>query len=181
MAEVFMADSGSHFSGGLVTEYCRNHGSRYDQVTAYSPWVNGLLEGQNGKLLSRLKRMCVPNLGEDGWARITSFDDLPANWPDHLDEVIRLLNNRILPAYKFMPNELCLGLVVNTNDTPLDVSMSELAESQIGIQNTYVEQQTFDAYSHVVEHANKQKEVFDKHILNSRDGVETLTMGQAVK
>jgi hypothetical protein len=31
MAEVFMADGGSHFSGNLVAEYCLAHGSRYEQ------------------------------------------------------------------------------------------------------------------------------------------------------
>ncbi|KAJ7512006.1 hypothetical protein B0H11DRAFT_1953836 [Mycena galericulata] len=34
-----------------------------------------------------------------------------------------------------------------------------------------MEQQTLDAYSHVVEHANKRKEAFDKRVLNSRDGI----------
>jgi len=53
--EVFMADGGTHFLGHAVAEWCENHGSRYQQVAAYSPWVNGLLEGTNGKLLSRLK------------------------------------------------------------------------------------------------------------------------------
>jgi hypothetical protein len=103
--------------------------------------------------------MCAPELGEDGRAKITKFTDLPAIWPDHLDDAVRLLNDRILPAYKFAPNELCLGLVINTNDTPLNVSTSELAES------ADVDQQTFDAYSHVVEHANKRKEAFDKRVI----------------
>jgi hypothetical protein len=157
------------------------HGSRYQQVAAYSPWVNGLLEGQNGKLLSRLKRMCAPQVGEDGWAKITKFTDLPANWPDHLDEAIRQLNSRILPAYKFAPDELCLGLVLNTNDTPLEISTSELAENQVGLQNVYLEQQTLDAYSHVVEHAIKRKEAFDKRVMNSRDGVIEYRKGDLVQ
>ena len=63
--EVFMADGGSRFSGCDIADWCEVHGSRYHQVTAYSPWVNGLLEGANGKLLSRLKCLCAPDLGED--------------------------------------------------------------------------------------------------------------------
>ena len=52
MPEVFMADGGTHFSGHKVADWCVKHGSRYHQVAAYSPWVNGLLEGTNGTLLS---------------------------------------------------------------------------------------------------------------------------------
>ena len=145
MPEVFMADGGSHFAGTAVGEWCLGHNSRYQQVAAYLPWVNGLLEGTNGKLLSRLKRLCAPNLGEDEWAKITKFEDLPAVWPDHFDAAIEHLNHRILPAYKFSPDELCLGTVVNTSETPITVSSEELAEASIAIQNEYVAQQNLDA------------------------------------
>ena len=181
MPEVFMADGGSHFAGAAVEEWCHEHGSRYQQVTAYSPWVNGLLEGTNGKLLSRLKRLCAPDLGEDGWAAINKFEDLPASWPDHFDTAIEHLNARILPAYKFSPNELCLGIVVNTPMTPVTISDGELAESSIAIQNQYVAQQEIDAYSHIVEHANKRKIKFDKMVLASRDGVVEYAKGDLVQ
>jgi hypothetical protein len=88
MPEVFMADGRSHFAAHAMGEWCQEHGSRYQQVAAYSPWVNGLLEGTNGKLLSHLKRLCAPDLGEDGWKLITSFDDLPGNWLLHFDAAI---------------------------------------------------------------------------------------------
>jgi transposase InsO family protein len=171
MPKVFMADGGSHFTGTAVGEWCIEHNSRYQQVAAYSPWVNGLLEGTNGKLLSRLKRLCAPNLGEDEWAKITKFEDLPAVWPDHFYATIKHLNHRILPAYKFSLNELCLGTVVNTLETPITVSSEELAEASVAIQNEYVGQQNLDAYSHILDHANKWKAAFDKKVLASRDGV----------
>ncbi|KAJ7509640.1 hypothetical protein B0H11DRAFT_1960482 [Mycena galericulata] len=44
-----------------------------------------------------------------------------------------------------------------------------------------MEQQTLDAYSHVVEHANKRKEAFDKRVLNSRDGVIEYRKGDLVQ
>ena len=97
--EVFMVDGGSHFSGHYVANWCEVHSLRYHQVTVYSPWVNGLFEGTNGKLLSRLKRLCAPDLGEDEWAKVTSFDHLPSNWPLHFDVAIERLNRQILPAY----------------------------------------------------------------------------------
>ena len=145
-----MADSGSHFVGHDVAEWCAQHGSHYQQVAVYSLWVNGLLEGTNGKLLARLKCLCATNLGENEWANITSFKHLPATWPTHFNTTIEQLNDCILPAYKFTPNELCLGTVVNTNTTPLDISTSELSEASIAIQNEYMVQQNIDAYSHIV-------------------------------
>jgi len=181
MPEVFMADGGSHFAGHAVGEWCQEHGSRYQQVTAYSPWVNGLLEGTNGKLLSHLKRLCAPDLGEDGWKLITSFDDLPSNWPLHFDAAIEQLNRRILPALKFSPDELCLGIVVNTSATPVDISAAELTEASVSIQNNYVIQQNLDAYSHIVEHSNKRKAAFDKRVQASRDGVIEYKKGDLVQ
>jgi hypothetical protein len=162
MLEVFMADGGSHFAGHAVRDWCDEHASHYQQVLAYSPWVNGLLEGTNGKLLSRLKRLCTPNLGEDEWAKITKFEDLPVNWPIHFDTAIKQLNAWILPTYQFSPNKLCLGIVVNTVTMPIEISSSELVEGSITIQNDYVGQQQLDAYLHIVEHAIKWKAAFDK-------------------
>ena len=179
--EVFMADGGSHFMGHDIAGWCLEHGLKYEQVAAYSPWVNGLLEGTNGKLLSRLKRLCAPDLGEDEYAKITSFEHLPHNWPTHFDTAIEQLNCRILPAYKFSPDELCLGIVVNTTQTPLAVSSAELAESDIQIQNQYATQQNLDAYSHMVEHTAKHKAAFDRKVASSRDGVIEYKRGDLVQ
>lgn len=77
MPEVFMADGGSHFAGHAVGDWCNEHASRYQQVSAYSPWVNGLLEGTNGKLLSRLKCLCAPNLGEMNGKKSQSLRTYP--------------------------------------------------------------------------------------------------------
>ena len=150
-----MADGGSHFAGHAVGDWCNEHASCYQQVSAYSPWVNSLLEGTNGKLLSHCKHLCTLNLGKDEWAKIMKFEDLPANWLTHFDTAIEQLNACILPAYKFSPNELCLGIIVNTVVTLIDISNSEFMEASIAIQNDYVGQQCLDAYSHIIEHMNK--------------------------
>jgi hypothetical protein len=160
MPEVFMADGGSHFTGHAVRDWCDEHVLHYQQVLAYSPWVNGLFEGTNGKLLSHLKHLCTPNLGEDKWAKIMKFKDLPANWPIHFDTAIKQRNARILPTYQFSPNKLCLGIVVNTVTMPIEISSSELVEGLITIQNDYVGQQQLDAYPHIVEHTNEWKAAF---------------------
>lgn len=43
-----------------------------------------------------------------------TWKTLPEKWPDFLDKAIDILNNHILPTYKFTPNELLFGAVVNT-------------------------------------------------------------------
>jgi hypothetical protein len=60
----FMADGGSHFNCGEVRDYCDAVRTKLHIVAAYSPWLNGLLEGSNGILLNALKRLCAPGLGK---------------------------------------------------------------------------------------------------------------------
>jgi hypothetical protein len=79
----------------------------------YSPWINSLLEGYNHIVVDALKCLCAPGLGEDDYERMT-IKDIPNNWPDYLDIDIENLNNHILPSLKYSPNELMLGLIVNS-------------------------------------------------------------------
>ncbi|KAJ3765042.1 hypothetical protein FB446DRAFT_834202 [Lentinula raphanica] len=99
-------------------------GEKQQLTPAYSPWVNGLVEGANRLLLHVLKRLCAPDVGEDWDERkqMDSFEKLPNTWPERFDEAIRILNQRVLPALKFSPKELLLGLAVNTPRTSLEVS-----------------------------------------------------------
>ena len=117
----FMTDGGSHFNSAGVWKFCKEWGTKPHIVTSYSPWVNGLIEGTNMLLLYILARLCTPDLEEDHWTS-TTWEKLLKTWPDgpdHLDEVIHILNWRILLALKFSPKELLLRLVVNIPCTPL--------------------------------------------------------------
>ena len=147
-----MADGGKHFKNKDVEENCERWGTKLHTVAAYSPWVNGLVEGTNKLLLYVLARLCTPEVGEDGW-QATTWDKLPATWPDHFDKAIRILNWRILPALKFCPKEILLGLVVNTSKTPMEVSSSFLPPSDIDTHMTYTAQQRLDGYAEAVHHA----------------------------
>ena len=122
-AEVFMYDGGKHFKNNEVQQCCEKWGSQHHVVAAYSPWINGLVEGTNKILLYILARLCAPEVGEDGWQGM-NWNDLPKAWPDHFDEAIQILNWHVLPALKFSPKELLLSLIVNTTPTPLTVSSS---------------------------------------------------------
>lgn len=50
-----MADGGSHFDNGTVSDFCAEHGITHITMAVYTPWVNGLVEGTNKILLGRLK------------------------------------------------------------------------------------------------------------------------------
>ena len=160
-SETLMTDGGPEFDNDELRAECEKRGTKLQICPAYSPWVNGLLEGTNSILLNRLKRMCAPDIGEDEYGAM----DVPSNWPDHLEAAVRFINNRILPNLHHSPNELLLGLVVNTSPTPIDQATTELTLNEVNTQMAYVNQQRFDGYAHTVDHAQHRKATFDKQVL----------------
>lgn len=178
--DTFMTDGGSHFDNGEVRTWCEAHGSKHHVVAAYAPWINGLVENANGKLLGRLKRLCSPNLGED------EYDDgnaqnMANSWPDHFDNAIRQLNERIIPAFKFSPKELMLGLVINTNPTPVKDATEELSTSEVNVHMAYVEQQRIDGADHTAKHTVRRKAVFDRRVNKSHAGEVIFETDQLVQ
>jgi hypothetical protein len=160
-SETLMTDGGPEFDNEELRTECAKRGTKLQICPAYSPWVNGLLEGTNSILLNRLKRMCAPDLGEDEYEAM----DLPYNWPDHLEAAVRYINNRILPNLKFSPNELLLGLVINTKPTPVEIAATAPTVEELETQMAYVNQLRFDGYSQIVKHAERRKAAFDKQVL----------------
>lgn len=140
-----MTDSGSHFNNTEVCAWCETHDTKVVVVPAYSPWQNGLCKGSNSWLLGCLKRECTPDLGDDEWAKITSFEDLPNNWPDHLDNVIRAINNHIIPAYNYSPHELLTGVVINSASVPLEDMHAAPTSDEVHQQLGLMRQQRLDA------------------------------------
>lgn len=163
--EMFMVDSRSHFNNKEVQKFCKECGIKLHIVPKYSPWVNGLVEGTNKILLGILKHLCTPDLGEDEYALITDFTDLPKNWPDRLEEAIQQLNKWILPSLKFSLNELAFGLVVNTNWTDPDIAATEPTSEEVNLHMAYAEQQNLDSQAQTVLHANKKKAVFNQNVI----------------
>ena len=51
VAETFMTDGRKHFNNNKVRILCNKWGTKTHVVLAYSPWVNGLVEGANKILL----------------------------------------------------------------------------------------------------------------------------------
>ena len=178
--EMFMSNGGRHFDNAKVCELCTTWGVTTHVVAAYSPWVNGLVEGMNKLLLHVLKCLCAPGLGEDEY-KATDSDKLLQKWPDHLDEAICCLNYRLLSAFHFSPKELLLGLVVNTTRTPLEDSTSALRATDVAIQVSYVVQQNLDGYAAAVNHALRRKQAFDRRVLASRAGENIFSRGSLVQ
>ena len=178
--ETFMSDGGSHFKNAEVREFCAKWKCAQHIVSAYSPWINGLVEGTNKILLHVLKRLCAPELGEDEYAAM-DWDTLPKTWPLHIDNAVLTLNTRILPALKFTPKELLLGLVVNTPKTPLSISSAELLPKEVETQMAYVAQQRLDGYEVIVHHAVSRKGAFDRRMLAKKPGQVVFKRGQLVQ
>jgi len=180
MPETFMADGGKHFNNEEVRTFCEARKCKLHTVAAYSPWINGLVEGTNKLLLHVLKRLCAPEIGEDQ-DQETAWDALPYSWPDHLDDAVHALNYRLLPALKFSPKELLLGLVINMPKTSIEENTSSIRTSDILTQIAYVEQQRLDGYDEVVRHAIKRKAAFDKKLLQRAPGEVIFKTGQLVQ
>jgi transposase InsO family protein len=177
--ETFMTDGGSHFNNATVKEFCDTNGCKHHVTPAYSPWVNGLVEGTNRILLHVLKRMCAPKVGEqddDGtWA------DLPKAWPDNLDAAVSALNKRILPALKFTPKELLLGIAINTPRTTLEAAgRSTPTAAEAAVHMAYAAQQRIDGYEAVVKHATSRKSTYDGRIAKKSGEVE-FRIGQLIQ
>jgi transposase InsO family protein len=179
-AEVFMTDGGPHFDNQAVRDLCSEWGTETHVVSAYSPWVNGLVEGANKILLHILKRLCSPNLGEDEYSAM-DWVNIPGSWPKHFDEAIRIMNWRLLPALKFSPKELLMGLVVNTTPTNIDHSVLPVTEQDVITQTAYVAQQRLDGYAEAVAHAARRKSVFDRKVLARKPGEVIFSKGQLVQ
>jgi hypothetical protein len=149
-------------------------------VAKYAPWVNGLVEGTNKILLHILARLCAPDVGEDKWDAMT-WENLPKNWPDHWDEVFRILNKRILPSVGYTPDEITIGRVVNTAETPVSVSVEAPAATDVEAHMAYVAQQRVDGYAARVKYALGRKAAFDRKLIASRTGEVKFERGQLVQ
>ena len=110
-----MTDGGPHFNNAEVNEYCWQQGIEHITTPAYAPWANRLIENANKILLGHLKRLCAPDL-EDVDGDEAEPIAMPAQWTEHLDEAVRSMEDRILPALGFTPRELLWGRQETTGD-----------------------------------------------------------------
>ena len=175
-----MSNRVSHFRNVDVHKFCKEWKCEHHVVSAYSPWINGLVEGINKILLHVLKPLCTAGLGEDEYEEM-DWNTLPKMWPLHINDTVLVLNTHILPALKFMPKELLLGLVVDTPPTPLSISGSEMTPKECETQMAYIAQQRLDGYEVIVRYAVSRKGAFDCRILTKKPGQVIFKCGQLVQ
>jgi hypothetical protein len=120
--KTFMSDGRSHFNNNTVWEFCDSTRCKHHVTPTYSLWVNRLIEGTNKILLHILKWLCAPITNKQGDSR--DGKKLLWAWPNHLNEVVNTLNCCILPALRFSPKELLLGIAVNMLKMELDTAQS---------------------------------------------------------
>lgn len=99
-------------------------------------------------------------MGEDEYEEM-DWDKIPKLWPLNIDKAVITLNSRILPALKFTPKELLLGLVVNTPTTSLSISSAELLPQEVDVQMAYIGQQWLDGYEAMIGHVISRKGAFN--------------------
>ena len=175
-----MTDRGTHFDCKEVRDFCEARGIQYRVTAPYSPWINGLIENGNGNLLSILRKLCAPGLGEDNYEAM-QWEDLPKNWPLYFNEAIRLLNNRLIPSLQCSPAELMLGLVINTKPTPQSEVILPNTKADVSIHRVYIQQQALDGYAHTVEHVTHHKAAFDRRVKARHPREVTFKVGDLVQ
>ena len=94
--------------------------------------------------------MCTPDLGEDEYENMA----VPNNWPDHLEEAVRCINNQILPNLKYLPNKLLMGIVDNMKTATPSKTLAELTVQEVELQMAYVNNQQFEGYVQIVNHTH---------------------------
>ncbi|GLB35233.1 putative retrotransposable element Tf2 155 kDa protein type 1-like [Lyophyllum shimeji] len=143
--DIFMADGGSHFKNHEVKDFCDELGITHITTAAYAP----------------LKCLCAPNhnnaMDEDDVDPTT----IPANWPNHFDEAIRQLNDRILPALNTTLRELLFGLRLRPDNPP---SLTTQPTTITDVQTNFTLSDNFhmDAHLRALQDAECCKESFDK-------------------
>jgi transposase InsO family protein len=155
-----MTDGGSHFKNDEVEAFCDDNGIQHITTPAYAPWVNGLVESTNNLILNRLKRLCAPDLDEEPGK--VDPDSIPHNWPDHLDEAIRSLNDRILPTLNATPREILFGMALrpDTNTIPVPAP-TQTTNSDLDTHFTLSDSFRFNTHLRSITEAEQRKHIFD--------------------
>ena len=160
----FMTDGGSHFKNGAVDDFCTDNEIQHIVTPAYAPWVNGLVESTNNLLLSRLKRMCAPDLDEDD--DVVDANSIPWNWPDHLDEAVRAINDRIIPTLNASPREILFGMALHPDsNTEPPITPQPLTTRDLDTHFTLANTLRYNTHLRSITEADRKKQIFDSNAL----------------
>jgi transposase InsO family protein len=158
--DTLMTDGGSHFNNNEVKTFCDSHDIQHITTPAYAPWTNGLIENSNKILIRRLKTMTAPVLDE-----LTSNDPdtVITKWPDNLDEAVRHMNDRIIPATGLTPRELLWGRR-ETATKPTHTVETERTDTDAEQHDALSDSLRCQAYADILTEAAKRKSKFDDKV-----------------
>ncbi|CEH15969.1 FOG: Transposon-encoded proteins with TYA, reverse transcriptase, integrase domains in various combinations [Ceraceosorus bombacis] len=103
---VIITDNGSHFDNADVGDWLQEHHVQHRLSPSYAPWVNGLVERDNGLIVQMLRKL--------------STERLLDKWPNLIGEVTSDLNHRLVPAIGYSPAQILFGLTPRSS--PLEAS-----------------------------------------------------------
>ena len=170
-----MSDGGKHFNCDVVNDYCTEQEIQHITTAKYAPWVNGLVESTNNLLLSRLKWLCTPNLDAD--PADVDPQSIPANWPDHLDEAVRSLNDRVIPTLNASPREILFGMALRPDSNPLPHNPpTPTSNSNLNTHFTLADSFRYDIHLQSLAEAQRKKDLYD-----SKARVPILAVGDLVQ
>ncbi|QRV78980.1 Retrovirus-related Pol polyprotein from transposon opus [Ceratobasidium sp. AG-Ba] len=146
-----------------VREWATTQGVQPLTTPPYAPWTNGLAEGSIKLLIGRLKALCTATVGESP-EEDSDPTSTPSAWPKHLAHATAQLNDRVLPSLRYTPRELLTGQPRAEHRIQLSHPSSEPTQHEVDVNMALTYALRQDAYALALEHANKRKRAFDKHV-----------------
>ena len=146
-----------------MNEYCRQQGIGHITTPAYALWANGLIENVNKILLGHLKRLCAPDLEDVDGDEVEPIAT-PAQWMEHLDEAVRSMEDRILPALGFTPRELLWGQREMMGDRERRTSETETTQEDVVHHFTFADLVRSQGYAAALTEAARRKAQFDDKV-----------------
>ncbi|QRV78793.1 Retrovirus-related Pol polyprotein from transposon opus [Ceratobasidium sp. AG-Ba] len=162
--QLFMADGGSHFDCAEVHDWAKSRNVQALKTPPYAPWANGLAEGSIKLVIGRLKRLCTPTVGESPEEDADALTT-PAAWPKHLSTAVSQLNDRALSSLGgYSPRELLTGQLKAERRYQLSHPITEPTSEEVDVNLALTYALRQDGFAKALEHANRRKRQFDKHV-----------------
>ncbi|SPO32317.1 uncharacterized protein UTRI_02874 [Ustilago trichophora] len=131
-----ISDGGSHFDCAEVYDFLADNNVGHHITPAYAPWVNGLVERNNGIIIQALRRVC---------ASVTSASTSDFPWNDHLSTVLWEINHRpIHDLSNLSPTELLYGYVIADREKS---RVGSPMASEVHLQCAFIDTRQVDAMS----------------------------------
>ncbi|KAG9120231.1 hypothetical protein FRC07_004357 [Ceratobasidium sp. 392] len=159
-----MANAGSHFDCAKVHDWAKSRNVQPLKTPPYAPWANGLAEGSIKLIIGRLKHLCTPTVGESP-DEDTDASTTPAAWPKHLATAVSQLNDCALPSLGgYLPRKLLTGQLKAERCYQLSHPVTEPTSEEVDINLALTYALRQDEFAKALEHANRRKRQFDKHV-----------------